>query len=453
MLYPGCMSGRHPRGETVFAWSAALYFLISTGVAAQTTDEPWTTPERVSMHTAGHAWAPVVRSDPSGRAIAVWLVGPLREVWTSRFEPARGWEPPLLLGRGGFPDVGLDARGNGVVVWAGRPSVLAARYLTEGGWSSEVDALGGAGAFARLDVNRGGAGATVWLENRTERTVIWVNLLTADSGWGEGAIVQGEQARTANSPEIAISDDGSAIAVWTEVREGGSEIWSRHFAPGRGWADPHRLSVPDGSLARTAEIAMNASGAALVAWALGSSSVWCASFSPETGWSPPRRLDTLTEGADFPQVALDDRGNGFVVWRQSVSVGLPFVAVWGATRIEDTWRPSRQLSAVEPVDASNATIAVAANGTALASWRRVDGRDHSVWASHFAVGRGWAAPQNVSSTRFGGDISNMGDISATIADDGRAILVWSAYDGTRHHTFAATSGFGEGRERSPPSRP
>jgi hypothetical protein len=174
---------------------------------------PW-----ASIYTPGCGWSaavqvdppagsarslPRVAIDPKGNATMVWIDGSTSGftwVMGRRFVAGgSGWSSPVLLSIGmdagtgswdTFPDIGVDAQGNAMVVWAadnGANAIWAARFVASSGtWSSPTTIV------------------------ECPRCIFWP------------------------LPHVAVDAAGDAFAVWSwDAATGGEQVYGAHFTAAR----------------------------------------------------------------------------------------------------------------------------------------------------------------------------------------------------------------------------
>jgi PKD domain len=122
-------------------------------------------PERVSSD----GFATDVALDPSGNAIAVWERWPSVGPWAAIRSISTGWQPPTLLAQSPgalAPQVGLDAEGDAVIVWAQEGAVHASTRPAGGTFApSQQITIPGARALAPdVAVDEAGDALLVWNE-------------------------------------------------------------------------------------------------------------------------------------------------------------------------------------------------------------------------------------------------------------------------------------------------
>jgi hypothetical protein len=192
--------------------------------------------------------------------------------------------PVATLGSGTYPVVGLDARGDGDVVW------------------SQVGEIGP-------------IKAATWSESSDR----WSRAVSLSSA-SEGAL----------SPELAVDPDGAAVALW---QEGGlSESLpippafveaSFRGSTGGAWERPVRLSQR-GKYLNGYSVGIDAHGDAVAVWSIlsGKSRVEAATRSVRTGrWSAPVSLKASPRMVGAPSVTVGPSGAAILVWQRMLSGG------------------------------------------------------------------------------------------------------------------------------------
>ncbi len=274
-----------------------------------------------------------VAIDASGAAMAVWLQGPYAgsppNVYASRYETGGGWQTPVFVGGpwGSNPDVAMDGRGNAAVAWLNEgvsDADMHARYYTQGsGWQ----------AIAHLHM------ASV----------------------------------SAQHPSVAISPDGSALAVWTQapdVARVNTDLFASRYVPANGWSEPLRIELNDTQSSSDASIAMDASGNAAVVWRQNDgvrNNIYATQF--RTGaWTTPTVLENSEADAVAPVIAMSGSGQAVIAWEQ-LDNGAQ--SIW-YTRSNGSGWLAPQTAEAQAVTAGAPRIAMYADKAALA-WQQTNG--------------------------------------------------------------------------------
>lgn len=379
--------------------------LLVSAICCQSVDawddgRAWGDAEQISDSI--EAWRPDVAVDPNGRAVAVWddpaaLLGreepPGRpeDIWSSRYTPPpnSGWAEPELLeindtDAANFPRVAMDGDGNAVVVWH---------------------------------------------QKNGSRQDIWSSRYTQANGWSTTELIEEEDNGSARRPEIAMSSDGDAVAVWYQFDGTHDDIWSNRYSEGA-WGEAERIERIDGN-ARWPQVAIDPSGRAIAVWqqtdALTGRFDIYSNRSTSTGvWSQQTPVENDDAGdATRPHVAVDAGGNAVVVWQQSDGT---LENVWSNRYSEDAWGAAELLEHADRGDALRPRVAMDHEGNAVAVWSQFDGTSDGIWSSRYAVTReDWGVVM-----RLDGNDSE-GSTRPRVAMDagGSAVVLWTQPHGTQ----------------------
>lgn len=271
-------------GQAVVAWidtaSGAVYSADWTA-----SSRSWRRPRRLS--TQGAAVLPQVAMNSRGDAAVVWkefvhgsavfgatygVEVALRSASQARWQHASriGTEVdgPALFGVEPGPQVAMDARGQATVVWEGpglpgssasQEVVIQSSVISVDGskWQGPANVSSTAGWFPSLALDPVGDAVLVWLGTNG----VDAAKRSARGGWRQP--VEVSTSSIDYEPDVAISRDGTAIAIWTHQDSRGYDIqaaisrtsrdsWSLPVAlsrPGENAGDPHVAAVTGYALA------------------------------------------------------------------------------------------------------------------------------------------------------------------------------------------------------------
>lgn len=255
-----------------------------------------------------------------------------------------------------------------------------------------------------------------------------------DGSW-RGSQLVGDATDPSTSPVVAIDDDENALVVW-EWEPSGSEysMWANRSVQGL-WGEQELLQTSDARGDFDPVIAMDFEGKAFALWeafqdvANGgiTTNLWISTFTRAAGWTAPQRFENTSQDARRPAVEFDPAGNAIAVWMQN---GSPLIAsLWGSRydRASDRWDAPRLLETDDSGTTSTPSLAVDAEGNAMALWPQSDGMRFNIWAARYdAASDTWAPPRRV-------ELDNAGNANAedvAMDGEGNAIAVWSQSDGT-----------------------
>jgi hypothetical protein len=246
------------------------------------------------------------------------------------------------------PDVGLDGRGNAVVVWADDPDgngfynvpyrvVSPAGTVIGSGYANASSA--GQQLTPKVAVDPDGAPNST---TAVAFTVVWEDIQGSTAATVKASGYTGTTTKayevTVNltggshhRPDVAVSASGEATVVWDEDTDanGFFNIGLTRLAKANGSVVLSRRSANTfgGGQQRHAAVAASFNGDFIVAWEsdhTGTAGVWARSFSAGgTGRHAEVQVSTGT-GSHSPSVGVDDQANAVAGW--SVSGADP--AVW-----------------------------------------------------------------------------------------------------------------------------
>jgi hypothetical protein len=268
------------------------------------------------------------------------------DVWVRMFRNgASAYETKLSAGgtagtawRHLQPDVGLDDRGNAVVVWAEDPDGngyynITYRVLSPAGaviGSGQANASAdGQQIHPRVAVDPDGApGSTT----AVAFTVVWEDIQGTAQATVKAAGFTGTTTKayevTANAPggahhnpDVATSASGDAVVVWDEDTDGNGyyQIGLVKLAKANGAVTLTRRSANSlgGGQQQRAAVAADFNGDFAVAWEsdhTGTRGVWARSFTA-TGTAGPAEVEISSgAGAGNPTIGIDDQRDAVVGW-------------------------------------------------------------------------------------------------------------------------------------------
>lgn len=276
--------------------------------------------------------------------------------------------------------------------------------------------------------------------NITNIAVTCISKAVGAKNWGTPGVIS---ARTQVEwlPKIAVSANGSAMAVWEsiQVTDLVRSVYYSHYTVGSGWSTPDAI-VPSSSNMRSPEVAIDADGNAIAVWkgvAAGEGfDVYANRYTVGSGWGPTEKLHSnhqdFFDDASAAQIAMDAGGNALVVWsgaygiqynRYTASVG------WGDPTVH------RIISALGDSIDSEPDLGMNANGDAMAVWQQHPGLagERHLWSSRYDFATDtWGAPQVVDAIN-GSEPTSANNV--VLDASGNATATWSRYDGARGHVM------------------
>jgi hypothetical protein len=264
---------------------------------------------------------------------------------------AGAWAAPEVIGDAGSqaPQVAIAANGDAVMVWlvgdTGTTSSLWASRRSGPFWSAPVRVVASVKGMAspRLRVDAAGNAIAVWVERPTPRNEVHAARFTASTGSWSAPSMLNDAAAQAYEPELAMTNAGDAIVVWTEASDAGQATGigaNRYLAATAAWSGATHVQPAGTSAGVLPHVALDGTGNSIAIWlqgAVGDATrleLWAASFSAQAArWASPTKLMTdptaHTEGGESqaPQIALNAGGDAVVVWVQRTDAA-PEPSVW-----------------------------------------------------------------------------------------------------------------------------
>ncbi|MCP3144119.1 Ig-like domain-containing protein [Pyxidicoccus xibeiensis] len=419
----------------------------------------------------------VLSTTPGPGSAGADVLSPLAVTFSEDLEPSTVTEATLTLLHGDLPvDGAVDVQGQVATFTPARRLALLGHYTatvsagvrgasgatlaSSHAWSFTTrDGAWGAGehvhrqvegpaASPRLALDSHGRLLAVWVQPEGRRQDLWFSRYTPGVGWEPTSAVDATLDGTSNAPELVAGADGSMVAVWVQQRGAASLMFSRYL-PGQGWALPAPVDSRNGGDVTVLQLAGDDLGRVLAVWSQFdldsfSENLWSARYTPGEGWSRAERIDIDVE--TFPgdtwelDVAMSGAGEAVATWSRfdgSQSTAWARHYSHGAGWSE----PERLDDAL--ADTTAPTVDVAADGTALLAWLRLEDGRQTLQGRRYVPGVGWDLPLAIDADLVGHSIDPQVRFDAA----GNAVVVWSQFDGAHNSILANhyTAGAGWGQ--------
>lgn len=317
--------------------------------------------------------------------------------------------------------IAVAPNGDAMAIWEqsdGQPDgstkkVYSRRYISGSGWQAAVTVpnltVCSSCASAQGHLILESSGNAVWIQpNSTTRR------FSPTTGWS-ASFAPAELSPDISEPIKAANGDITVIAsassgVFVNTLPSGSNLWGT-------W-----LRLDTGTQgARGARLALSANGTALAVWEErnpGDSlySVKAVRYVPATGWGTPVSIENLfTEVfSRSVRVAIDAQGNGMAMWHQGTSV---YYNIFNAA---SGWQGAVALVGGEPGNSSIANaridLAMTSNGRAVAVWTAFGSTIASLFSAQYDALTGWSTVAQINDY----NVSR----SMRLDDSGRAVVVY-----------------------------
>lgn len=362
-----------------------------------------------------------------------------------------GWGVARLIetnnaGSARDPEIAVYANGNAVAVWSQsdgmRGNIWASHYnSTTGTWDlpTLIETDDASNALApKVAVGLDGNAVAVWSQSDGLRFNVWANFYNGTTGvWGTAQLLEVDNAGDAVNPDIAVDASGNAIVVWCQFDGVRFNIWANHFnSATRTWGSAQLVESENlGTVELSPQVAADSDGGAFAVWAQSDGvrfNIWANRFNVSSGtWGNARLIEVDNTGdARDPQLAGDRNGNVMTSWVQFD--GMRF-NVWASryTKVVDAW-DAPQLLEIGDGDAFVPQLAADPMGNFICVWSQSDGVSSSIWASRYDASTGqWGVPLSI-------ETGNGGAFGPSVAgsSNGNAVVVWHQYNGVRYSIMA-----------------
>lgn len=408
----------------------------------------WSGPTRFTppADEGKYASFPAAAMAPSGKA-EVLVTSGLHTYWAP-FDKGGWGASTALFDRSHHPVTMtiLPTSGVGVALLGVRDAndayvATAARRSSAGAWT-----LDPAIAAAAPDVNE----ASVALSSNGTALAVWIEggaRIKAGrfdgSAWQTPTVLDDTALYDLVQPTVAIDAQGRGVAVWRDwavmnpTMPGPEELRASTF-DGTSWSTAQEISGGKGGY--LPGVAMDASGNAIAIFE-GDYDIYAASYSPATGFAAPVPIGRAGQQGAYgagPEIGFDAAGNALATWREKDSAGA--IQTWAARHDASGWKPAETLSTATSADEVDAYrgLSVSPDGHAVTIWSMSHAtggvRYRSFWANRYVPGSGWQPAVQLDD---GANASGGATIAAAAADGGKGAVVWERRTLSEQEVFAA----------------
>lgn len=345
----------------------------------------------------GSSEVPRVVMNDDGDAVVVWIhsiysnydFGAQYEICAVVYSDDAWGEVTSIQQSTAYPSylsIAMDQDGNTIVVWSDYYFSAYASEYSDGSWGTVITLVSASKEVydPQIAMNYDGDAVVVWrqcdeTDERGQPELISVYSKSYTEGsWGNSTRISSGERNTLGA-QIAMSDNGDAVAVWYQISESGDhhDVCVSVLSDGS-WGNATLIdSTEDDALSPRA--AMDDDGDAVVVWyqtwydydELRSYSTVCASIYSGSVWETASVLGNSTGNyyARNPRVAVDDDCNAVVLWISDFGSGGSGIYSVGYT--DGSWEDPVLLGNAEE-DIRSHQIAMGGEGEAIAIWCTVD---------------------------------------------------------------------------------
>jgi len=395
---------------------------------------------------SGDSYYPSVALSASGASAAAWryydstnkhwlIQATLRSKQSSSYAgPELTWESPTTLSATGQDannvKVGLDDSGNAFVLWRRFDGThwniqARTRAANSESWAETTTLYNSSGDAESpcLAVADDGQAYAIWAVQ--ESGTWYVKARRYSGGSWESAVNLYSGAGEPSDPQIAAGNSGAAIAQWRRSVSGYVTVEARVRSTGGTWGSETALSETGGNT-WWPRVAMNDSGQAAATWYRydGSHTRIQARVLSGGAWGSVATLSESGQDAEDPRIGIDNSGNAAAVWRRFDGTNWRAQA---AQYVSGTWGSPSTLSGSGQDADSSPWITVSENGNAIATWTRKDAAlgYARVESSSTSLGNSWGSTESASSVAPSSAALNP---NVAMADSGRAVGIWQLYN-------------------------
>ncbi|MCW8966051.1 MAG: hypothetical protein OQK82_05105, partial [Candidatus Pacearchaeota archaeon] len=291
----------------------------------------------------------------------------------------------------------------------------------------------------QISVNKHGQAVAIWSQYDGVTYSAWVNHRDPETGWGVAQEIESVNSGNAYYPQVAINDNGNAMAVWEQFDGVSHNVWANHYDSQSGWGTAERIenNSQDRKVYFHPEVMMDKNGNAIAVWqktSAGVVSIWANRYDASLGWQTAQTIETNDRYHAYdPQIAMDAAGNAVVVWGQYD--GKRYNILSNRYDMSTGWSTEEIIDNNTSGSAFDVQISMDSQGNAVAVWQQAEAKgkdkdkdkDYHVWANYYDLESGWSAAQQIEANDEGDKLYYHPQVA--MDDKGNAIAVWQQLDG------------------------
>jgi hypothetical protein len=333
-------------GQRFSGWSGACTGTSSTCAVAMSTDRSvgaafaaaptvpvWQTPQLLESSNDFNVSTSVLTAvSPTGDAIVMWEQsdgvpsGSTLKIYSRRYVSGQGWDaavavPGVTAGTAPLAGGRLLMDAAGTATWL-RSNLETRRFTAASGWGSPfVPPALNAGLLSAAVMDDAGRISVVV----SGSDVYSIALPAGATSWLAWARVDASGALDAKAADVAISSDGTAMAIWRERNPGDSNYSmkaARYVPAAGGWQAPQTIddSFDNVSSETPSKVVMDAAGNAIAAWHQGNS-LYYNVFSASSGWGGAVQVDANAVDSVFSarlRLVMTPAGRAVAIWNSGI---------------------------------------------------------------------------------------------------------------------------------------
>lgn len=297
-----------------------------------------------------------------------------------------------------------------------------------GTWGPVVSISGGDLASAMnanspvVAIDASGSAVAAWQQASGTRNAVWGNSADASGKWSTAATIDLPAGGNATSPRVAMTPNGSAIAVFGQASTGtvavGQGLVGTRFTSAA-WGAAQTFVDGDVDTISTWDAALAADGSAAATFLQPDATmprVRTVRSSAANVWGAPVIVDVA--GGDLPKVAVAANGHAAAVWIKTMG---PLVTqLWSSRDVGAGWTAASMIT-TDTAPASSIEVTADAAGNMIAIWSQaVASGNRAVRSARLDDGTGaWSTPVTLSDGTH-----QAGVAKASVSSKGDAVVVW-----------------------------
>jgi|GEM_PF-1136118 len=350
--------------------------------------------------------------------------------------PSVGWDSAALLESddtvvAGWENMASDANGNVFALWIQGQDVFVRRFdKATNSWSAAVDltTVSNTTFTPKLAVDAQGNALVGWVQSDGTAASTYVSRYdAATQSWSAAQLVESVSAAVSTTDGLVVDINGGYAAVsWVQS----SSLYVARLSGGT-WAARELVESSSNSASKPA-IAVDSSGNVSVLWQQSDGtavSVYANRYSvASSSWGSAALLESSGTVVSTPKLAFDGNGNGIAVWQQGNDL---FARRYD--KATDTWAAAVALDS-RTATVGSISLSVDAQGNAIAGWVQNDGTANSAYVNRFDQSTGtWGSATLVESVSQA--VANSG--LAVAINGGYATVSWLQTNGTQNDLYVA----------------
>jgi hypothetical protein len=266
--------------------------------------------------------------------------------------------------------------------------------------------------------------------NATDTATVTV---TVNKAWDKAPTLIEDKTDEASTSQIAVNANGDAMAIWLQKDGTYYCVYGRAYIKGSGWKPIQKIRNSTTSDAVAPQIALDNNGNAIAIWEQNDGTrdaIFVNHYTASTQtWGGEMEIDSGAADTSLPQIAIDSNGNAIATWCEKDHTAGTRYDIWASRYTLDSgwWGQARLIEHQDAGDANAPQIAMDDDGNAIVTWSHSDGTRNNIRATHYLLGIGWAADSQIiefdDNRAYGPHVDFDGD--------GNALAVWKQWDGAQ----------------------